>query len=99
METKEIVEIARMVTRALKRKMDDEQQKEEPQASKEENRAKVEIRRMTTRSSKKRMEEEKKAKRRLSERIKAIKRRSEAVNDGNQEVKQMTKKARTGGSN
>ena len=90
-ETKEI-------TRALKKKMDDEQQKEK-QTSKEENRAKVEIRRMTTRSWKKRMEEEKKAKRRLSERIKAIKRRSEAVNDGNQEVKEATKKARTGGSN
>ena len=97
-EAKDIVEIARMMTRALKRKMDDEQQKED-KTSKEENRANVEIRRMITRSWKKRMEEEKKAKRRLSERIRAIKRRSEAMDDGNQEVKQMAKKARTRGSN
>ena len=97
-ETEEIVQIARMMTRALKRKMDDEQQRED-KTSKEQNRANVKIRRMTTRSWKKRMEEERKAKRRLSERIRAIKRRREAMDDGNQDVKQMTKKARRGGSN
>ena len=98
-KTRGIAKMVRMITRALKKKMDGEQQKKKEQSLKEAHKAKAAITRMTTGGWKKRMDEERKTRRRFSDRIKAMKRGSEAEGDDNQDIEPMTKKARKLGSN